>query len=121
MIKGVITFLDGAQPVGVTIGLGEEVKAPRDLAAFEKNGWVIDDALTTVYKAWLAGKRQGDIPTDSKFESWVDNVAEVDLKPSRKQIEAAVALGKMDAEEAEKLLAFFEGNDSGEAVARHAE
>jgi hypothetical protein len=119
MIKGTITFLDGATPIGVTIGLGEDVKAPRDLAALEKAGWVIDDSISTAYKAWLAGKRQGDIPADSKFDSWVDNVAEVDLKPSRKQIEAAVALGRMEQDEAEKLLAYFESDDSGEAVARH--
>jgi hypothetical protein len=119
MIKGVITYLDGTTPTGITIGLGEEVKAPRDLAALEKAGWIIDDNISTAYKAWLAGKRQGDIPADSKFETWVDNVAEVDLKPSRKQIEAAVALGRMDADEAEKLLKFFEGDDTGEAVAPH--
>ena len=119
MIKGVITYLDGKPATAITIGLGEEVKAPRDLAALEKSGWVIDDSLATAYKAWLAGKRQGDIPAESKFEVWVDNVAEVDLKPSRKQIEAAVALGKMEEEEAEKLIAFFESDDLGEAEARH--
>lgn len=118
MIKGVITFLDGSRAIGVTIGLGEDVKAPRDLAAFEKQGWVITDDISTAYKAWLAGRRQGDISADSKFETWVDNVAEVDLKPTRKQIEAAVALGRMEPEEAEKLLAYFESESEGESGAR---
>ena len=117
MIKGVITFLDGKPSLGVTIGLGEDIKAPRDLAAMEKSGWIVDDGMTAAYKAWLAGKRQGDIPTDSRFEQWVDSVAEVDLKPSRKQIEAAVAMGAMDAEQAEKLLAYIEADAAGEAVA----
>ena len=40
-----------------------------------KEGWVIDDALTASYKAFLAGRRQGDIPADVKFEKWIDNVA----------------------------------------------
>ena len=119
MIKGVITFLDGKPAIGVTIGLGEDVKAPRDLAALEKSGWVIDDSITTAYKAWLAGKRQGDIDSGSKFETWVDNVAEVDLKLSSRQIETAVALGRMEREEADKLLAFFGSDSEGEAVARH--
>ena len=119
MIKGNVTFLDGSPALGVTIGVGEDVKAPRDLAAMEKSGWVIDDGITMTYKAYLAGRRQGDIPQNIKFEDWVDNVAEVDLRPSRKQIEQAVAVGTMDAEQAEKLLAFMEAEE-GEAPARPA-
>lgn len=117
MIKGTIVYLDNTPAIGVTIGLGEDVKAPRDLAAFEKQGWVIDDALTTSYKAFLAGRRQGDIPTDTKFEVWIDNVAEVDLRPSRKQIEQAVALGAMEVDQADKLLKFIEADEQGEAQA----
>ena len=117
MIKGTITFLDGSAALGVTIGLGEDVKAPRDLAALEKAGWVIDDNLTIAYKAYLAGKRQGDITADVKFENWVDNVAEVDLRPSRRKIEEAVAVGAMEQEQADKLIALYEASDAGEAVA----
>lgn len=117
MIKGVITFLDGKPSISVTIGMGEDIKAPRDLAALEKQGWVIDDNMTATYKAFLAAKRQGDLTTDTRFEQWVDNVAEVDLRPSRKQVEQAVALGSMDQEQAEKLLAFIEADNTGEAVA----
>lgn len=121
MIKGNITFLDNSPALAVTIGLGEDVKAPRDLAAMEKQGWVIDDNLTATYKAWLAGKRQGNIPTTSRFEEWVDNVAEVDLRPARKDIEAAVAMGTMEREQADKLIAFMETNTAPELVAPPAE
>lgn len=117
MIKGTISFLDGSNALGVTIGLGEDIKAPRDLAALEKQGWVIDDSMTMAYKAWLAGKRQGDIPADSKFESWIDNIAEIDVKPSRRQVEQAMAMGAMDQEQGAKLLAFIEADYAGEAVA----
>lgn len=117
MIKGTITFLNGSAPIGITIGVGEDIKAPRDLAALEKAGWVIDDNITTAYKAYLAGRRQGDITSDIKFEDWVDNVAEVDLRPSRKQIDQAVAIGAMDKDQADKLIAFIEADDLGEAKA----
>lgn len=116
MLKGNIIFLDDTPALAVTVGIGEDVKAPRDLAALEKNGWVIDDSLTMVYKAWLAGKRQGDIPTDSRFEDWVDNVAEIDARPSRKQIEQAVLMGAMDQAQADKLYAYIEAEE-GEAPA----
>lgn len=115
MIKGTIEYHDGKR-TAVTIGLGEDVKAPRDLAALEKSGWVIDDNVTTAYKAYLAGKRQGDISTETRFEAWIETVAEVDLKPSTKQIEQAVIIGTMDREQADKLLALYEA-ESGEAEA----
>lgn len=117
MIKGTILFLDNSPALAVTIGLGEDVKAPRDLAAMEKSGWVIDDGIAQAYKAFLAGKRQGDIPSSAKFEEWIDNVAEVDLRPSRKQIDQAVLLGTMDQDQADRLIAFIEADDAGEAVA----
>lgn len=116
MIKGNVIFLDDSPVLPVTIGVGEDVKAPRDLAAMEKAGWVIDDGVRMSYKAWLAGKRQGDIPVDSKFENWIDNVAEIDMLPTRKQVEQAVLMGSMDQEQADKLLAYIEA-DEGEAVA----
>jgi hypothetical protein len=116
VIKATINFLSGVPSVGVTIGVGEDIKAPRDLAALEKQGWVVDDGMTITYKAWLAGKRQGDIQSDSKFETWIDDVSEVDVKPSRKQIEQAVALGSMTAEQGEALLQIIE-DEPGEADA----
>lgn len=117
MIKGTITYHDGTA-IGITIGLGEDVKAPRELAALEKQGWVITDDITAAYKAYLAGKRQGDIGADVKFETWSDSVLEVDLRPNRKQIEQAVAIGAMDQEQADKLIAFIEADAKGEAPAR---
>lgn len=115
MIKGTIEFHDGKR-IAVTIGLGEDVKAPRDLAALEKSGWVIDENVTTAYKAYLAGKRQGDIPSETRWDAWIETVAEVDLKPSTKQIEQAVILGSMDREQADALIALYEA-ESGEADA----
>jgi hypothetical protein len=117
MIKGSILFIDNSPALAVTIGVGEDIKAPRDLAALEKQGWIIDENISTAYKAFLAGKRQGDIPGSVKFEDWIDNVAEVDLRPSRKQIETAVAIGTMDEDQAERLIAFIEADALGEAQA----
>lgn len=117
MIKGSIRFLDGSPAISVVIGAGEDVKAPRDLALLEKQGWVVDDSFTATYKAWLAAKRQGDVPTDSKFDQWIDNVEEVELRPSRKQIEQAVAIGSLEADKAEKMLALWEADEQGEAQA----
>jgi hypothetical protein len=115
MIKGTVRFYDEKQPpLYVVIGTGEDVKAPRHLSLLEQQGWIIDDNVTMTYKAWLAGKRQGDIPADSKFEDWSDTVAEIDLRPSVKQIEQAVALGTMDRESADKLIAVIEA-EQGEA------
>ena len=121
MIKGTITFLNAAPAIAVTIGLGEDVKAPRDIAAFEKSGFVFDEDLKMAYKAFLAAKRQGDLSADTKWEAWVDNVAEVDLRPSRKQIEQNVALGIMTEEDAERLFKFMEADEQGEAKAPLAE
>ncbi|MDP1877976.1 MAG: hypothetical protein Q8M17_10535 [Actinomycetota bacterium] len=117
MIKGIITFHDQDTPrIGVVIGTGEDVKAPRQLAALEKQGWVVDEQFAMTYKAWLAGKRQGDIPADSKFENWVDTVADLDLRPSEKQVKQAVALGTMTQENADALLTLM-ADDEGEAEA----
>lgn len=113
-VNGIINYLDGSK-VAVTIGVGEQVRAPRDLAALEKQGWVVDENISLVYQAFLASKRQGDIDTDTKFEAWVDGVADFDLRPSKKQLDQAVALGKMDADQAEKLLALVEDDAEGEA------
>lgn len=117
MIKGVVTFYEntGTAPLAVTIGTAEDIKAPRDLAALEKQGWITDsNEFTMTYKAWLAGKRQGDIPADSKFLDWVDTVQEFDLKPTRKQIEQAVLVGQMTQEQADGLLKAIEVEE-GEA------
>lgn len=118
MIKGTVSFYDGST-LPIVIGTAEDIKAPRGIADLEKQGWPVDDDLKMTYKAWLAGKRQGDIPADSKFTDWVDNVAEIEIVPPRKNIEAAVAVGSMDREQADKLIAFYEAN-SGEAPAQPA-
>lgn len=120
MIRGTVKFYDeSVTPLAVVIGTGEDVKAPRDLAALEQQGWVIDETVTTTYKAWLAGKRQGDIPADSKFEKWLDTVAEVELRPSMKQIEQAVMLGTMERDAADRLIAVIEA-EQGEAAGQPA-
>lgn len=115
MIRGTITYWDGTI-TAIAIGAGEDVAAPRHLKALENAGWPIDDNITTMFKAWLAAKRQGDVPGDSKFETWSDTVAELDLRPSDKQIEQAVILGKMSREEADRLKQAF-ADDLGEAEA----
>ena len=118
MLKAVISFYDTATPrIAVNIGTGEDVKAPRALAALERDGWVIDENVTIAYKAWLAAKRQGDLPTESKFEEWIDTVSDLDVQPSAKQMKQAVALGKMTQEEADRLVKALEVEDEGEAPA----
>lgn len=116
MIRGVITYYPntGRDPITVVIGVAEDMKAPRDLAVLEKQGWVVDENFTATYKAWLAAKRQGDV--DESFTAWFEQVQDLDLRPSRKQIEQAVALGKMDEDDAERLIALL-GVDEGEAAA----
>lgn len=113
MIKGIVSLYDGTS-THVTIGTSEDVKAPRGLAALEKQGWVIDDDITISYKAWLALKRQGDVAQDVKYEDWVDNVESVDLRPQPKQLEQLVLMGQMTREQADGLLAVFEAEE-GEA------
>jgi len=120
VIKGTVHFYDPNQKsLYVIIGTGEDIKAPRDLAVLEQQGWVVDENVSMTYKAWLAGKRQGDIPADSKFETWADTVAEIDLRPSIKQIEQAVTLGAMDREQADRLIAVIEA-EQGEATGQPA-
>lgn len=114
MLKAIVRFYDERQPLPVVIGTGEDVKAPRDLAVMQEQGWVVDDNTTTTYKAFLAAKRQGDVPADSKFEKWLDEVVEIEVRPSVKQIEQAVTLGSMEREQADKLIAAL-GLDEGEA------
>lgn len=119
MLRATVTFFDGSS-LAVNIGYGEEVKAPRDLAGLEKQGWVIDDNVSLAYKVYLAGKRQGDISKEVRFEDWVDNIDEIDARPTRKQIEQAVALGAMTQEQADALLASYGDHDAeGEAVTPH--
>lgn len=113
MIKATVKFYAEQTPLAVVIGTGEDVKAPRQLAALEKQGWVITDDTTIAYKAYLAGQRQGDIAKEVTFESWIETVSEIEAKPTRKQIEQAVALGNMKPEQGERLLAVM-GDDSGE-------
>lgn len=116
MLRATIRFYDNQTPINVVMGVGEDVKAPRALAALEQQGWVVDDDFALTYKAWLAAKRQGDLPADSKFEDWVDSVAEIDARPSIKQIEQAVALGNLERDKADRLIAVLE-SDEGEAEA----
>lgn len=114
MIKGIVHYYDGRESQAVVIGTGEDVKAPRDLAVLEQQGWVIDDTVSTTYKAWLALKRQGDVASDSKFDIWLDSVSEVEVRPTLKQIEQAVTLGTMERDQADKLIAVL-GITEGEA------
>lgn len=113
MIKATIKFYGNDSLTPVTIGTGEDVAAPRGLAALEKAGWPKDDNTTLAYKAWLAGKRQGDIPADSNFEDWVKTVEEIDLKLTAKQIEESHLAGNLTREQADYLLK-QNGLDSGE-------
>lgn len=115
MLKAVIKFYDGSQPLTVGIGFGEEVKAPRDLATLEKQGWVVTDEVELAYKCLLAGKRQGDVPVDTKFESWVEQIDEIDARPSEKQLKQAVAIGAMTQEQVDVLLASYGDDAEGEA------
>lgn len=116
MIRATISYYDGRPALGVVIGTAEDIAAPRQLAALEKQGYVVDDDFTLAYKAWLAAKRQGDAVAGAGFDAWIEGVESIDAVPSVKQIEAAVALGTMDREQADKLIAYI-GATSGEAVA----
>lgn len=116
MIKGTITFLDDTPALAITIGLGEDVKAPREIAALEKQGYVFNDDLVAYYKAWLAGKRQGDISKESRFDEWAEGVAEIDLRPSIKQIQQSVAMGRLTDEEGTRLIEYWQA-EQGEAQA----
>lgn len=115
MLKAVVTFYDNAEPLAVAIGYGEDVKAPRDLSTLEKQGWIVDENVELAYKCLLAAKRQGDVPADTKFESWVDRIAEIDARPSEKQLRQAVALGGMTQEQADLLRASYGDDAEGEA------
>ncbi len=118
MIKGIISYYDGKR-TAVTCGPGEDVRAPRELKALEASGWVIDEQVETYYKAFLAARRQGDVPKDTDFIDWIDSVEEIDLRPTAKQIEQAVAFGSMTREQADGLLKVL-GDVEGEAGQPHA-
>lgn len=121
MIKGTIKFLDNSADIGVIAGVGEDLKSTREIAQLEKQGYVFDDTLTMTYKMWLAGKRQGDISVDTNFTDWVENVAEVMVKPSSKDLDFAVASGNMTREQADAIINLMESDEQGEAVAPPAE
>lgn len=121
MIKGTIKFLDATPNLGITAGVGEDLKSAREIAALEKQGYIFDETLTMTYKAWLAGKRQGDIAADSTFEDWVSNVAEFMVMPSERDLNFAVASGKMTREEADSILDLLRDEISGELQAQPVE
>jgi len=117
MLKAVVSFYDNTTPISVVLGLGEDLKAPRDLAALEKQGYVITDEIELAYKAFLACKRQGDLSKDVTFEDWSTTVSEIDARPTLKQIEQAVILGSMTQEQADLLIATYGDDGEGEVVA----
>lgn len=115
MLKAVVSFYDKRPAITVLIGKGEDLRAPRDYDGLRKAGWTVDEDLEITYKAYLAAKRQGDITADATFDSWVDSIAELEARPSDRDIKAAVALGTMTQEQADALRAIY-GDDEGEAV-----
>lgn len=119
MIRATVTFHDGRSPLGVVIGTSEDIAAPRQLTALEKQGYVVDDDFTVAFKAYLAAKRQGDVAVDVSFDTWIGAVENIEALPSLKQIEQAVALGTMDRAQADKLIAYI-GQAEGEAKAQPA-
>lgn len=97
----------------VAIGAGEDMIAKRDLRGKE---W--DDDQVTIYKAWLAAKRQDLIPPASgmaAFEAWVATVSEVEPILTRKMVDQTVAMGKVTAAEAEAAYAIVESEGESEA------
>jgi predicted NBD/HSP70 family sugar kinase len=119
MLKAIVSFHDGSEPQAVKIGQGEDVKAPTALAALRAKGWEVTPDVELTYKAWMALKRQGDVPADSKFDDWVDNVEEVAVQLSDKQITEAVLVGGMTQEQADQLRALY-ASQSGEAQGQPA-
>ncbi len=112
-VTGTIRYLSKHKPdVIVTIGKGEDLVAPRDLAKLEREGYVINDDITITYKAFLAARRQGDLPKDTDFVTWIEEVSEFEALPSRKQVEQAVALGTMEPERGARLLDYIEEQEA---------
>jgi hypothetical protein len=119
MLKAIITFHEKEQrePLAVVMGASEDVRAPRGLEALTKTGLVVDDAVTLLYKAYLAGQRQGDI-SNVGFESWADTVLDIDPRPSRKQIRESVLLGTLKQAAADGMIALLDSEEAeGESPA----
>lgn len=119
MIKATVSYFDGRPAQPVVIGQAEEVFAPRGLAALGKQGLVLDEGGVLTFKAFLALKRQGDIDANTQFEEWASQVEELDVKPTRKQLEAQVLTGALTQEQADGLLALY-GDAEGEVKAQPA-
>lgn len=115
MLKINVTFYpeSGIAPALVLAGQGEDVRAPRELARIEREGWVVDDNVTVSMKAYLAARRQGSISTDMSWEAWVDAVAELDVELTDKQIQQAVIAGRMTQDQAEQLKALRSAEGEG--------
>jgi hypothetical protein len=122
MLKAVVTYWPtaGLDPITVVMGNSEDVAAPRGLQALEKAGLVINDDVLTSYKAYLAGKRQGDI-TNIGFEAWAETVEEIDPRFSEEQLAYAVATGAMKREQADGLREIGKVDVAGESPRPRAE
>lgn len=122
MLKAVVTYwpTTGLDPITVVMGNSEDVAAPRGLKALEKSGLVINDDVETAYKAFLAGKRQGDI-VNIGFEAWSETVEEIDPRFSEEQLAYAVATGSMKPEQADGLRQIGKVDVAGESPRPHAE
>ena len=117
MMHGIVTHYDG-RTYPVLMGLGEDVAAPRKIAVLVKAGWPdFDQTQTAAIKAWLAGLRQGDIDRGLSFEVWSETVQDLELLPSREQVETALAADAITEEQAAGLLARLDRVATGEAGA----
>lgn len=102
---GIVTHCDG-RTYHVLLGLGEDVAAPRHIAALVKAGWPeFDTTQTAAVKAWLAGRREGHIDKTLSFEGWAETVRDLELVASRRQTEQALAAGAITPDMADLLLA----------------
>jgi hypothetical protein len=113
MLKATVDFYDpSTPPLVVSIGTGEDVRAPRELAALERGGWVVDPNVTLAMKAFLAAKRQGDVDPATGFDAWVETVAGIDVELTDKQLDQAVIAGQLTAEQVGQIKSMREV-DSG--------
>jgi len=96
----------------VVVGLSDVVHAKREL--FDKP--YVDDEYSTFFHAWLASRRLG--LTDREFDDWLEKVAEVEVILTAKQIDVALATGRIDEAVAELWRRDLAAQEKGRAKPR---
>jgi hypothetical protein len=118
-----IRFLDpGAAPSRVVIHPGDQMRSKRELAGKP----YADEDYALMHQAYLACRRlrlaPSDVPTSTGFDAWIDTVAEIEPRPTLKQVERLARMGEITRDAADALIEEIRvSGDPGESPTPRAE